>query len=594
MRYPASELTPERRAADADRLSAEQFDILVVGGGVTGAGAALDAASRGLRTALVESVDWAAGTSSRSSKLVHGGLRYLQRLDFHLVYEALRERSLLLGKLAPHLVRPVPILYPLHVPVVERLTVGAGVGLYDLMGAAFPAGGAAGRLPHHRHLSRRQALAMTPALRPDRLSGAVLYYDGQVDDARFVAELVRTAAAYGAVPLNRARVTALVKEGGRVVGARLWDTETGSGREVRARVVLSATGVWSEDTEALAGAGRGVRVKPSKGVHLVVPADRVSSEVGLITRTPTSVLFVLPWGRYWVIGTTDTDWPYDKAVPLATAADLDYVLGQLNSVLRRPLSRADVVGVYAGLRPLVAGEGVVRGPGEERKASSGGAGGAGAGTGGNSAISREHSVVSPVPGLVVVSGGKYTTYRVMAAQAVDLAVRQAGVHAPVSRTHSLPLLGARHLGQARAEEERARAAGLGAEVFEHLVGRYGGQVGEVLDLLSGDPSLATSLGEAGGSPTRYLRAEVVHAVTHEGARHMDDVMVRRARLAMEEPDGGATVAGEVAALMAGPLGWAADDQRHELDLYLAQADLVGRASQAGDDAAAAALAGFSS
>ena len=583
IRYPASELSPAARVQQLRRITDEVLDVLVIGGGVTGAGVALDAASRGLRTGLVEAVDWAAGTSSRSSKLVHGGLRYLQMLDFHLVHEGLRERSLLLGRLAPHLVTPVPILYPLHTPVLERLAVGAGVGLYDLMGGAVARSGGNGSLPRHRHLSRGQALATAPALRPSALCGAVLYHDGQVDDARFVTELVRTAALYGAVVVNRARATGLLTRQGRVVGARVVDTESGREHELAARVVVSATGVWSEDTEDLAGQGRAVRVRPSKGVHLVLPADRVDSRAGLILRTETSVLFVLPWQGRWVIGTTDTDWPYDKSRPLPTAADVDYILARVNGVLRRPLGRGDVTGAFAGLRPLVAGEGVVRGPGESGADSER--------SGPTAKLSREHAVGCPAPGFVVVSGGKYTTYRVMAADAVDAAVREAGLTAPASRTRAIPLLGARHFAQVLADGHSAPGQqGQDAAGAEHLLHRYGGQVGEVLGPISENPSLGAPLGAACGRPTRYLRAEVVHAVTHEGALHLDDVMARRARLAIEEPDGAVYLAAEVASLMAPPLQWGPATVAEEIRRYREGAELLARAVEAPDDAAAARLA----
>ena len=332
----SSILSPERRQADIARLTAAPLDVLVVGGGVTGAGTALDAASRGLSVGLVEAQDWAAGTSSRSSKLVHGGLRYLQMLDFGLVREALRERSLLLQHLAPHLVRPVPVLYPLRRPFLERPYVGAGVALYDILG--FSTGNGRG-LPLHRHLTKRQALASAPGLNPRALSGAVLYYDAQVDDARYVVELVRTAVSYGAVALNRARVVGFWREGGRVGGVTLEDVGPGGQLQVQARVTVLATGAWTEETEALAGVERTVRIRPSKGAHLLVKREKLAVTTGLILRTDRSVLFVLPWGEHWLIGTTDTDWSYGKARPLTTVADVDYLLAELNKVVAKPLGR---------------------------------------------------------------------------------------------------------------------------------------------------------------------------------------------------------------------------------------------------------------
>ncbi|HMK97083.1 MAG TPA: glycerol-3-phosphate dehydrogenase/oxidase, partial [Acidimicrobiales bacterium] len=432
----AEALSPWRRSSDIEKLCAGELDILVVGGGVVGAGAALDATTRGFATGLIEARDWASGTSSRSTKLVHGGLRYLQMLDFRLVREALKERDLLLRRLAPHLVRPVPVLYPLRNYFFERVYVGAGVALYDLLGWSI---GGSRELPRHRHLSKRSTLEATPGLRATAVTGAVRYYDAQVDDARLVLELVRTAVSYGATAQNRMRLTGFLRAGSRVSGARVTDTETGQEHEVRARVTVVATGAWTEETEALALEGNGALVRPSKGTHLVVPAAAIESSTGLILRTKRSVLFVLPWGPHWLIGTTDTDWPYDKDNPLATAADIEYLLGEINSVLDRPVRRSDIEAVFAGLRPLVAGVGVVRGPGDMRRGDGASADVA------TTKLSREHAVTSPVPGLVVVSGGKYTTYRVMAVDAVDTAVRFLGLSTDLpSQTERIPLLGARN------------------------------------------------------------------------------------------------------------------------------------------------------
>jgi glycerol-3-phosphate dehydrogenase len=569
---PGSALSPHRRESDLARLASTQFDVLVVGGGITGAGAALDAASRGLSVALLEAHDWAAGTSSRSSKLVHGGLRYLQMLDFRLVHEALRERATLLRRVAPHLVRPLPILYPLKQPVIERAYVGAGVALYDLLALSTSTGGGRG-LPWHRHLSRHQALRIAPGLREDALAGAVLYYDCQVDDARYVTEVVRTAASYGAVPVSRASVEGFLREGQRVAGAQVRDAETDRRLEVRARVTVCATGPWTEETEALAGHPRAVRVRPSKGAHLLLHRDRIDAGSGLILRTEKSVLFVLPWGEErWLVGTTDTDWPYSKARPLATAADVRYILAELNSVLRHPVTSEDVLGVYAGLRPLVAGHGVVRGPGE-------------AGEQDTARLSREHAVGRPAPGLVVISGGKFTTYRVMAKDAIDAAVEEGRLHALGCRTARVPLLGARGYEELRARrEELAGEHGLPLPTIERLFGRYGALVPQVLAGLVGTPALAAPI-------DGYLRAEVAYAVSHEGARHLDDVMTRRTRLAIEAPDGGAGVAGEVAAVVGGLLGWDRQTMEVEVEGYRAEAELLARAArEARDDAEAAGMA----
>jgi glycerol-3-phosphate dehydrogenase len=336
------------RAAAWTRLE-RGVDVLVVGGGVTGAGVALDASLRGLTVGLVEQRDFAAGTSSRSSKLVHGGLRYLEQLNFSLVREALRERTLLLETLAPHLVRPLPFLLPLRHRVWERPYIGAGLTLYDTLGGLSPA------VPRHSHLSKAATLKACPSLRPDNLAGSIRYHDAQVDDARLTVELVRTAAAYGAAVLSAARVVSFRHEGldPRVRGARVLDAETGHQHDVPARVVVNACGVWSGQVEALSGVAEPVRMRPSKGVHLVVPRDRIDSSTALISRTKTSVLFVLPWGNTWIIGTTDTPWHHEYAHPAATAKDVGYLLGEANKILSSDLAESDVMGLYAGLRPLI-------------------------------------------------------------------------------------------------------------------------------------------------------------------------------------------------------------------------------------------------
>ncbi len=409
-------LGPAARTDALGSLQEEELDLLVVGGGVVGCGTALDAVTRGLSTGLLEQRDFASGTSSRSSKLIHGGLRYLEMLDFGLVREALEERGLLLTRLAPHLVRPVPFLYPLTHHVWERPYVGAGLALYDAMAMAgkYDMG-----VPRHRHLTRRGALRLAPDLRPDALTGAIRYYDAQVDDARHTVTVARTAATHGARVVNRTQVVGFLREGERVTGVRAVDIETGRELTVRARVVVNAAGVWTNDIQQLVGARGTLNVRASKGIHLVVPRDRIRSETGLIIRTAVSVLFVIPWGRHWIIGTTDTPWDLDKAHPAASRVDIDYLLGNVNSLLREPLTHEDVEGVYAGLRPLASGESEP-----------------------TSRISREHTVVTPLPGLVMIAGGKYTTYRVMARDAVDAAVHSWGRTVPASVTDRVRLVGA--------------------------------------------------------------------------------------------------------------------------------------------------------
>jgi len=551
-------LSPDQRATALVDLATDELDVLVVGGGVVGSGAALDAVTRGLRVGLVEARDLASGTSSRSSKLVHGGLRYLEMLDFGLVAEALRERGLLIQRLAPHLVRPVPFLYPLRGRGWERLYAGSGLLLYDTLG--LHSGGGRG-VPWHRHLTRRGARRVAPSLRKDALVGAIRYHDAQVDDARHTMFLARTAASYGAAVASRARVTGLLREGERVTGAVVHDLESGRELHVRARQTVNATGVWTDETQGLAGERGQFQVRASKGIHLVVPRDRIRSDAGLILRTESSVLFVVPWGRHWIIGTTDTDWTLDKAHPAASRSDIDYLLDHVNAVLETPLTRADVEGVYAGLRPLLSGESEA-----------------------TSKLSREHAVAHPVPGLVVVAGGKYTTYRVMARDAVDEAVHGLASDlaraVPGSVTAAVPLLGAE--GYAALWNQRhllARRAGVHPVRIEHLLGRYGSLVHELLDLVGADPSLGRALPGADD----YLRAEIVYAASHEGARHLDDVLTRRTRISIETFDRGLGCCEEVAALMAAVLGWSGEQVQREVEHYRQRVAAERESQQMPDD-----------
>jgi glycerol-3-phosphate dehydrogenase len=559
------------RGAMLSRLATERFDVLVIGGGVTGAGTALDAASRGLRVALVEARDLASGTSSRSSKLIHGGLRYLEQFDFKLVYEALRERDLLVSKLAPHLVKPVSFLYPLYKKVVERPYVGAGLVLYDSMeGTRRP-------VPRHRHLSARGALKRAPALSPDRLAGAMLYYDAQVDDARHTLTVARTAAAHSAVIGTRLSVVGLLRSAERVTGARVRDEESGRVLEVSAEAVVICAGVWTDLVHELAGVQAGYRVRMSKGVHIVVPRSAVDADTGMILRTEKSVLFFIPWGEHWIVGTTDTDFDGDRAEPVATEEDIEYILAAANRVLARPLIRADVTGVYAGLRPLVdaaADNGAKPNGAKPNGAKPNGAkpnGGKPNGGKPTTKLSREHVVDTPVPGLASIAGGKFTTYRLMARDVVDAAVADFDREVPGSVTEQVPLLGADGLAAVQPAVGRlAEDYGVPRAAVEHLLGRYGTLAAEVLELIKGDAALGRPL--APGHP--YLRAEVAYAVSHEGALHVEDVLMRRTRLFIEAADSGATVAADVAALMGRPLGWSrrrrAAETRRYLDLVEAE------------------------
>ena len=531
-----SQLGPEQRSQALARLEREIFDIVIIGGGVTGTGAALDAVSRGFSVALLEQRDWAAGTSSRSSKLIHGGLRYLEQLDFELVREAKKEQALMLGELCPHLVRPIPFLFPLSHRVWERAYVGAGIFLYDLMGRHRDT-------PRHSHLSRRGVQQLFPGLNPQHITGGILYYDAQVDDARHTLALARTAALHGAALASSARVENLIKTGTRVTGAQVRCLETGQAIEVRGQQVINATGVWTDRIQNYAGQGR-IHVRASKGIHLVVPRDKIQGDSGLILRTEKSVLFVIPWKNHWIIGTTDTDWDLDLAHPAASRNDVDYLLERLNAVLASPLDRTDIDGIYAGLRPLLQGE-----------------------TDDTSELSRHHAVSQSVSGLITVAGGKYTTYRLMARDAIDLAARSLGAQVKPSRTEEIPLVGApgyRDLWKRR--KALAEENGLPVQQIEHLLSRYGSRIEEVLAQIDARPDLSESLEGAPG----YLRVEAHYAASHESALHLEDVLTRRTRISIETADRGLRSAHPVSELMGEVLGWDAATRAREIDHYEAR------------------------
>jgi glycerol-3-phosphate dehydrogenase len=553
----SSRLGPQERAEAIDVLKVKELDILVIGGGIVGTGSALDAVTRGLSVGLVEARDWASGTSSRSSKLVHGGIRYLEQLDFRLVREALIERGLLLQRLAPHLVKPVKFLYPLTNRVIERFYVGTGMLLYDIFSYT---GGRAPGVPHHKHMTKQQVRRAVPSLAADAIVGGITYYDAQVDDARYVATLARTASFYGAHVASRVRVEGFLKVGERVVGARVHDLETGERFEIHAKQVVNATGVWTDDTQAMVGERGQFKVRASKGIHLLVPRDRFHSTMGLLLRTEKSVLFVIPWGRHWLIGTTDTDWHLDKAHPAATAADIDYLLQHVNSVLSVKLTREDVEGVYAGLRPLLAGE-------SEQ----------------TSKLSREHIVAHSVPGLVVVAGGKWTTYRVMAKDAIDEATAALDGRVPESATAEIPLLGAEgYLAAWNKRAKIARAFGVHPVRIEHLLNRYGTMTDDLLDLIRETPSLGHPLPGADD----YLEAEVVYAASHEGALHLEDVLARRTRISIEAWDRGVSAAPVAARLMGEVLGWDDTKVTQEVTNYLKRVSAERASQEQPDDESA--------
>lgn len=534
----------------------QPLDILVVGGGVVGAGAALDAAARGLRVGLIERNDLASGTSSRSSRLAHGGLRYLEQFEFSLVHEALTERGLLLDRLAPHLVHPVPFLLPVTRRGWERPYMGAGVAMYDLLSRV---GAYGGTMPRPRSLSAEKVRGVAPGLRPDSYVSAVRFHDAQIDDARHTMACARTAAGHGALVATRTEaVEFLTDDSGRVIGVRARDITTGDEFDIHARVVVSATGVWSDELVDLLGEDveYGAHVRQSKGIHLVVPREVFPSSSALIARTATSVLFMLPWGRNWLIGTTDTDYEGDYTEPSVTDDDVTYLIEQANKWLTNPLTADQVIGVYAGLRPLLEVD-----KDESSKSTS--------------VISREHAVLSPRPGFVLIAGGKYTTYRVMAADVIDAAVEARAQlvddEVPESSTADIPLVGAAGFQRRWADREQlARDLGFSASVMEGLMRRHGDRIDDVLQVIYEQPELAEPLSD----DVPYRKAEAVVAIRNEGAMDLSDILVRRTRTAMEARDGGRAAAEGLRAVMAAELGW--DDARMdaEIEELMTRQDIV--------------------
>jgi glycerol-3-phosphate dehydrogenase len=514
---------PRFERADATaRLRSTNFDVLVVGGGVTGAGVALDAASRGLRTALVERHDFASGTSSRSSKLVHGGLRYLDQREFRLVYENLAERQLVLEN-APHLVRVLPFLVPVLTRggrVDRKLApvLGGALWMYDLTG-----GLRIGKR-HHR-VSIDEALDQFPTLARDRLAGAYVYYDAHADDARLTLSIARTAVAHGAVALNYAELLGFVREHGRIVGA-----EVGVGGEticVRARAIVNATGVWSDAVRALDEGTHPTSIRPAKGVHITLPWSRVRNEIAAIIPSAHDrrSIFVIPWEHHTYIGTTDTDYDGPLDDPQCSPDDTSYLLDALNAVTDTHAMPDDVVGSWAGLRPLLSSSRHAR----------------------TADLSRRHSVRVAPSGVVTVTGGKLTTYRRMAADAVDAVARVLGADAAPSASRHLRLVGADGVDHEAA-------------AHDHLVGRFGSEAVAVRALAEADPTLATPL--VPGLP--YLRAEAVFAARHEMACTLDDVLARRTRARVLDRDASARAAGDVAALLAPELGWTDAEREREV------------------------------
>ncbi|HEX2701452.1 MAG TPA: glycerol-3-phosphate dehydrogenase/oxidase [Acidimicrobiales bacterium] len=518
------------RAAALDRMTSEHYDVLVIGGGITGAGVALDAAARGLRTALLERRDFAAGTSSKSSKLVHGGLRYLQQRELRLVRANLAERQRLLAN-APHLVRPLAFVVPLLGAggvVSEALARGYSTALwaYDLSGGV--------RIGHrHRRLPPGDVLAALPALARGRVASGFEYHDAFADDARLTLAVVRTAVLdHGAVAANHAPVAGLLSGGGRVHGAVLED-----GSEVRAGVVVNAAGVWADQVDALHRGDRHPMLRPAKGIHVTVERSRLPVGTAAVLPVPGDgrSIFVVPWGDRVYIGTTDTEYAGALDDPPCTADDVAYLLAAANAAVAEPLRPSDVVGTWAGLRPLLDDVRSKR----------------------TSDLSRRHRVTADA-NMVTVTGGKLTTYRRMAADAVDRVVAILGRGARRSPTAKIRLHGS-------LPSDPPGAGPLDAAAAAHLASRYGSEASIVAALVAADPDLARPL--VPGLP--YLRAEAVHAARAEMAHTLDDVLSRRTRARILARDASSAAATDVARLLAPELGWSPARAADEAAAYVA-------------------------
>jgi glycerol-3-phosphate dehydrogenase len=523
------------RAADLAEAASGELDVLVVGMGATGAGVALDAASRGLRVAVVDRGDVASGTSSKSSKLIHGGLRYLENYELGLVREGVTERQLLM-RLAPHLVRPMDFLYPVWPDTAKRRLLGLGLTTYDLF-ALTMLGGAGVR--RHERLTAEQAVDRAPALGSSGLTHSYLYGDCTTDDVRLVLAVVQAARAFGVLTVPYAEVSALHTAGGRLSGATVRDRVGGLDVELRARHVVNATGVWVDRLQALEEPGRATVVQPSKGVHVVVPRERLPlREAGVLLpsrRGDGRSMFAIPYGEQTILGTTDTPYGGPLEDLSLTGTDLDYLLAAGNDVFGQGLTADDVLGAWAGVRPLL------RTPGSTAMKD----------------VSRRHTLVEGASGLLTITGGKLTTYRRMAKDVVDRVVARDGRRAGC-RTDQIPLGGNRPLEQVHAEVRAAASSlGLDERAADGLVRQHGERAHDVLSLVAQD----SSLGDALSPSAPYLFAEVVHAARAEGAVTLDDVLSRRLRLSIRARDAGLPAAPRAAQLLATQTGrdaaWAA-------------------------------------
>jgi len=526
------------RQHNIDRLAQEEFDLLIVGGGITGVAAARDAALRGFHTALVEKNDFGSGTSSRSTRLIHGGIRYLEYGEFKLVFDACTERRIM-RRIAPRLARPLPFLYPLYrrqKPAPWKLRVG--MILYDAL-SLFR------NVQHHRWLGPAEVRQREPLVAGRGLLSAGRYYDVQVNDARLTLLTAKAAHLHGAVMANRARVVGLMKAEGRVVGAQVRDEISGRGIEVRARVVVNATGIWTDDILALDELREETMIRPTKGVHLLVPRTRLYSQHAVIFSVPRDGrhIFLIPWGDFTLIGTTDTDYRDDLDHPAAVLDDVEYLLEAMRHTFPgAQIKHDDIISTFAGLRPLVAA------PGNP------------------SALSREHVMVESPSGLFTIAGGKLTTHRLMAEQLVDRVQRRLaeefGIRARSGCRTKEPL--------EYAQIEHVRVSGVDESTSKHLVEAYGGDAIWVLAYAEENPNLGKRI----VPELPYLMAEALYAVQHEMALTLSDVLIRRTHVIYETRNGGIEHARAVAETMAPRLGWDEADIERQVADYAVQVALI--------------------
>jgi glycerol-3-phosphate dehydrogenase len=547
------------RAQALQTLASERFDVVVIGGGITGAGVALDAATRGYSVALVEKADFASGTSSKSSKLVHGGLRYLQQFDLGLVREALLERQLMV-RLAPHLVRPLKMVVPAFDGARPDRLVGIGLNMYDVMAAPRLRGRRRDRRSmlqeegdwspaRHRLISPEEVVELLPALAARAPTGGYLFYDCQTDDARLVLTVLAEAERFGAICANRLEVTGLLHDDGSAAGAQLRDGETGEQLELRADNVINATGVWADriSPEELHSEAEAPTIRPSRGTHVTIAPEHLPLTAGAIVPAGEGrSIFALPWLGRSLIGTTDNDYDGDINHVRPSGDDIDYLLGAVNRFFGTNLSHAEVTGAYAGVRPLIS-------TGDSRKSVD---------------ISRKAELYETSSGLITITGGKLTTWRRMAKLAVDRLVERDGREAPC-RTHEIPL------GQAIDHGELPRVEGVPAESYEALARRYGHAAGEVLALAAERGELAQPI--VPGLPD--LLAEAPHAASREQARTVGDVLLRRTRLgllaARDLCSDSAEVPRRVAAAMGAELGWEQPRVEQEVERFRQEASSEG-------------------